>query len=51
MKNILLLLIFSLAIQATAQDIEHFTKLKSAGPIPDFFVKFLDEKISADDEN
>lgn len=50
MKNILLILLFSLAIQANAQDIEHFTKLKSAGPIPDFFVKFLDEKISADDE-
>jgi hypothetical protein len=50
MKKIVLLLIISIAYQATAQDLENFTKLKSAGPIPDFFVKFLDEKISADDE-
>ena len=50
MNKTLLLLFLFLVSQADAQDLNSFTKLKSAGPIPDFFVKFLDDKIAADNE-
>jgi predicted Zn-dependent protease len=50
MNKTLLLFFIALVFQAKAQDLDNFSKLKSAGPIPDFFTKFLDEKIAADDD-
>ncbi|MFT5348628.1 MAG: hypothetical protein ACI9M3_001669 [Bacteroidia bacterium] len=50
MNKIIILLLVAFTYQASAQNLENFSKLKAEGPIPDFFVKFLDEKISDDDE-
>lgn len=51
MKKITTLLLFLFALSyAHAQDIESYTRLQASGPIPDFFVKFLDEKIADDND-
>ena len=51
MKKIIALFIVLISIgNINAQELESFTRLQSAGPIPDFFVKFFDEKISEDSE-
>lgn len=48
LKLFLSLTILSLALLTSGQGLDEFDYLKSSGTIPDFFVKYLDEKINSD---
>jgi hypothetical protein len=50
MKKILLLILTCIAYTGVAQKLQDFTRLQSEGEIPDLFVRFLDDKISEDND-
>ena len=46
----ILIILLSLSLSVFSQSIDDFKRIKSEGPIPDFFTKYLDEKIEQDNE-
>ncbi|MGB1038339.1 MAG: M48 family metallopeptidase [Bacteroidia bacterium] len=48
LKGLTTTLLLIVTLFGYSQNIENYTRLKSEGEIPDFFVKYLDEKIAKD---